>query len=92
MVIAAPPSDVGAVSSRVTDRSPGVPAITWGASATVRGVAMTKAEAAPDPTALTARRRRVSALPLVKPTMVTGDVVLAGLRAVQVEPPLVEYS
>ena len=34
----------------------------------------------------------VYSVPLVRPVMVMGLVVAAGLTAVQLEPPLVEYS
>ena len=72
--------------------SPAVALRPVGALAIVMGVALTLAEAVPEPAALTARSPMAYVVPLVRPVIVTGLLVSAGANAVQVVPPSVLYS
>ena len=63
-----------------------------GAPGVVYGVALDTADAAPDPPAFTARSATPYVVPFVRPEIVKGEVVDAGLSVVHVEPEFVEYS
>jgi hypothetical protein len=58
----------------------------------VYGVALETVDAAPDPPAFTARNEMPYVVPFVRPEIVNGEAVDAGLRVVHVEPEFVEYS
>ena len=59
---------------------------------TAVGIALTAVEESPLPAAFIARSRTGYEVPLVKPVMVSGEVVETGERVVQFAPLLVEYS
>ena len=61
-----------------------------GADGVVRCVTETDEDAVPLPAALTARNNTEYVVPLVRPLMVTGDVVPASASAHE-EPALIEY-
>ena len=63
-----------------------------GAPGVVTGVPEVDAVAEPEPAELTALNWTLYAVPFVSPVITKGEVVDAGDRVVQVEPPLVEYS
>jgi len=65
---------------------------TVGAPGTVAGVLSVAALAPPAPWEFTDVIRTAYVEPFVSPVMVTGDAVLAGMRAFQVVPSSVEYS
>ena len=62
-----------------------------GAPGVVYGVALDTADAVPDPPAFTARSAMPYVVPFVRPEMVNGEVVEAGVSVVHVEPEFVEY-
>ena len=72
--------------------SPGVAFSPVGAFGVVSVVTATVADGVPAPTPLTARRPIVYAVPLVRPVIVTGLLVVAGAKAAQLTPPFVVYS
>ena len=84
---AEPPSFAGAVKTAESWAS--LPATVSptiaGAPGTVAGVTVTGLDAAPTPTAFTARMLTATAVPLARPVMVIG---LVGVEAVDQEPPL----
>jgi hypothetical protein len=87
-----PPSVVGAVNA--TDRvweADGVTELMVGAPAVVEGVAFTVTLPSPVPLLLTALMDTPYDDPLVRPVMTSGLAVDAGVRAVHVSPPSVEY-
>jgi hypothetical protein len=63
-----------------------------GAPGVVYGVALETADDVPEPPAFTARSAMPYVVPFVRPEMVNGEVVDAGLSVVHVEPEFVEYS
>ena len=70
---------------------PAVTELIVGAPGVVYGVALETADAVPDPPAFTARSAMPYVVPFVRPEIVRGEVVDAGLRVVHVEPEFVEY-
>ena len=58
----------------------------------VLGVPATEAVAAPEPATFTARTCTLYEVPLLRPVMVILVLVEAGLTAVKLVPPFVEYS
>ena len=87
MVIAEPPF-APAVKAIFASLSPGVTVNAEGALGVVRGTTETATEAAPTPADVTARSFIDVDVPFARPGIVTGDVVLAGLRAVQEPVPI----
>ena len=74
------------------DLSPAVAAVNVGAAPVTRGVTVFVAEAVPGPSLETARILMLYVVPLVRPVMVSGLSVLAGLLVTQFVPPSMEYS
>ena len=90
--MAVPPSDVGA--SNVTVNSPlevGVIPEMTGALAVVVGIPVTAVLASPPPCVFIARIITEYGVPLVRPLIINGLVVVPELRASHVSPPSMEY-
>ena len=87
-----PPLFDGGVKATDTWASPAVAVMPVGASGGPKGIALTLAEAVPEPAAFMARSPMAYVVPLVRPVIVTGLLVSAGANGVQLFPPSVLYS
>ena len=86
-----PPFTSGAVHDSATCESDGVAVSELGAAGTVLGVALATADAAPVPTAFTARTRYEYAAPFVRP-VTTNEFVVGVPTTLHVSPPSDEDS